>query len=117
MRLYLVRSSLLGIGAADLRAAAVRAAEAAHRMSREGFRIHYLESTHVLVDGWFASLYETDSVGDVRLATERAAIPFDDIVEVERYSGESVHGSVRRQPAPWSGQPPRTSQQTRSEQT
>jgi hypothetical protein len=103
MRLYLVRSSLLGVAAADLRAAADRAAEAAQRMSREGFRIHYLESTHVAADGWFGSLYETDGVRDVRLATERAAIPFDDIVEATRYAnGSEPHlgGSVQ-----FSGQP------------
>src|SRR5258706_11906320 len=85
MPVYLVRCSLPGAGAGDLQAAVDRAAHAAGQMVLEGFRIHYLQSTYVPLDGWFGCLYDADSARDARLANERAAIPFDEIVEAVRY--------------------------------
>jgi hypothetical protein len=86
MPVFLVRSSLHAVTAADLQAAADRAASAASGMALEGFRIRYLQSTYVPVDGWFGCLYEADNAHDVQLANERAAIPFDDVVEAVRYT-------------------------------
>jgi hypothetical protein len=85
MPVYLVRSCLPGASTGDLRAAADRARYAATRMGMEGFRIQYLQSTYVPADGWFGSLYEADSARDVQSANERAAIPFDDVVEAVQY--------------------------------
>ncbi len=91
MPVYLVRSTLPAVTAGDLRAAVDRATDAAGQMGRQGFRIRYLQSTYVPADGWFGSLYEADNARDVQLANERAAVPFDDVVEAVRYlsgSGE-----------------------------
>ena len=86
MPVYLVRSNLPDASSGDLEAAAERATCTAARMGGEGFRIRYLQSTYVPVDGWYGSLYEADSARDVQLAYERAAIPYDDVVEVLRYT-------------------------------
>jgi hypothetical protein len=85
MPVYLVRSTLPGADAGDLRAAVDRATYAAGQMGRQGFRIRYLQSAYVPTDGWFGSLYAADDARDVRLANERAAVPFDDVVEAVRY--------------------------------
>jgi hypothetical protein len=91
MPVYLVRSTLPGAAAGDLQAAADRAAHVTTRMGLEGFRIRYLQSTYVPVDGWFGCLYEADSSRDVLLASERAAIPFDEVVEAVPYiAGPSI---------------------------
>ena len=96
MPVYLVRSNLPGASAVDLQAAADRAADTAGQMSLEGFRIRYLQSTYVPVDGWFGSLYEADSPRDVQLANERGAIPFDEVVEAVRYAAGSNLRTVPR---------------------
>lgn len=85
MPVYLVRSRLPGASAADVRAAAARAAAAAEQLRRDGFRIQYLDGTFVPEDGWLGCLYHADSPIEARLATERAVLPFDDIVEAIRY--------------------------------
>jgi uncharacterized protein DUF4242 len=85
MPVFLVRSSLPDVSAGDLQAAADRAAGTAGRMGLEGFRIRYLQSTYVPADGWFGCLYEADDARDVRLANERAAIPFEGVVEAVLY--------------------------------
>ena len=85
MPVYLVRCSLPGAGADELQAAADRAADAAGRMRLDGFRIQYLQSTYVPLDGWFGCLFEADSARDAQLANERAAVPFDEVVEAVRY--------------------------------
>lgn len=89
MPVYLVRGTILTVSPAQLRAAVERARQVAGQMGREGFRIRYLHSTYVPADGWFGSLYEADDARDVRLANERAAVPFDDVVEAVRYAGGS----------------------------
>lgn len=86
MPVFLVRSSLPDAGVGDLQAAADRAGDAAARMVLEGFRIRYLQSAYVPDDGWFGCLYEADNIRDVQLANERAAVPFDDVVEAVRYT-------------------------------
>jgi hypothetical protein len=86
MPVFLVRSSLPAASTGDLQDAADRAADAASRMVLQGFRIQYLQSTYVPADGWFGCLYEADTVRDVRLANDRAAIPFVDVVEAVRYT-------------------------------
>lgn len=86
MPLYLVRGTLPGARAADLQGAADRAGRAADQMELEGFRIRYLHSTYVPLDGWFGCLYEADSARDVRLAQERAAIPFDEVLDAAQYT-------------------------------
>lgn len=86
MPVYLVRGTIPAVSPRELRAAVDRAKYVAGQMGREGFRIRYLQSTYVPSDGWFGSLYEADDARDVRLANERAAVPFDDVVEAVRYA-------------------------------
>ena len=83
--MFLVRAYLPDATAADVRAAAARAAGSAAQMHREGFRIRYLDTIYVPEDSWLGCLYEVDSAAEARLATERAVLPFDDIVEAVRY--------------------------------
>jgi len=84
---YLVRTHLPEATADDVRSGVARVVDAAAQLSHEGFRIRCVDSTYVPCDGWLGCLYEADTSVEVRLATERAVLPFDDIVEVVRYGG------------------------------
>lgn len=82
--MYLVRTYLPDTTADDVRASVRRVLEAAAQLRREGFGIRCIDTTHVPADGWLGCLYEADNADEVRLAVERAVLPFDDIVEVIR---------------------------------
>ena len=64
----------------DLRAAALRARDAADRLTREGAPVRYLRSTYRPDDGSCHCLFDADSIEAVRQAKELAAIPYDLIV-------------------------------------
>lgn len=85
MPVYLVRTHLPDTRVDDVHAAITRAVTAAGQLSREGFRIRCLTSTYTPADGWLGCLYEADSPAEVKLATERAVMPFDDIVEAVHF--------------------------------
>jgi hypothetical protein len=87
---YLVRTYLQEASDDDVRSCLSRVAEATQQLSREGFRIRRLDSIYVPSDGWLGCLYEADTAVEVRLATERAVMPFDEIVEVVRYDDEAT---------------------------
>jgi hypothetical protein len=87
---FLVRTRLPEATADDVRSGVARVEAVTEQLRREGFRIRCLDSTFVPSDGWLGCLYEADTAVEVRLATERAVLPFDDIVDVIRY-GVDVH--------------------------
>jgi hypothetical protein len=80
---YLARTYLPDASDEDVRAGMGRAADAADQLRREGFSIRCLDTTFVPADGWLGCRYEADNAVEVRLAVERAVLPFDDIVEVQ----------------------------------
>lgn len=90
MAVFLVQTRLPDASVDDVRAVVGRVADAVKQLTSEGFRICWLDSTFVLADGWLGCLYEADTATEVRLATERAVMPFDDIVEAIRYGGPAV---------------------------
>lgn len=75
---YLVRRSLAGIPPSELRAAVLRIRDTSAQMAGEGHLIRYLHSTY-LPDGFCGCLFEAPTADVVRLANERAAVPYDDI--------------------------------------
>ena len=79
MDIFLVRRSLPGISAQALRDAVQRCRAEADELARAGHLIRYLGCTYVAADGFCGCLYEAASTDVVRLATERAAVPYDDI--------------------------------------
>lgn len=91
MPVYLVRSRLPNTRVVDVHAAIARSVAAVVQLSREGFRIRCLTSTYIPDDGWLGCLYEADSPAEVRLATERAVMPFDDIVEAVHFGASADH--------------------------
>lgn len=78
---YLVRSQLSDAADQDVRAAVERIADAAWQLRREGFRIRYIDTTYVPAEGWLGCRFDADNAVEVKLAVERAVLPFDDIVE------------------------------------
>lgn len=90
MSVFLVRTHLPDTSVGDVRAGVARVAVAATRLRSEGFRIRFLDSTYVPEDGWLGCLYEADTATEVKLATERAVMPFEDIVEVIRCGAGAV---------------------------
>lgn len=87
--MYLVRARLPEATSADIRAGAARIADTTGQLRREGFRIHCIHTDYVPTDGWLGCLYEADNPVEVKLAVERAVMPFDDIVEAI-YHGPSA---------------------------
>lgn len=83
--MFLVRAKLPNTRVVDVRATVARVATATEQLNREGFRIRRLHSTYVPADGWLGCLYEADTQAEVELATQRAVMPFDEIVEAVLY--------------------------------
>lgn len=80
MDVFLVRRSLPDVTDAALRAAVQRCRTHAEELARSGHRVRYLGCTYVAADGSCGCVYEASSADVVRLATERAAVPYDEIV-------------------------------------
>ena len=80
MNTYVVERHLPGVSGSDLRAAAVRARDAAEQLTREGAPVRYLRSTYRPDDGTCHCLFEADSIETVRQSNELAAIPYERIV-------------------------------------
>jgi Protein of unknown function (DUF4242) len=89
---FLVRRNLAGISAAELHAAVLRVADTAAQMSREGHELRHLHSTY-LADGFCACLFDAPSKHVVRLASERAAVPYDDISPATHLSGAGLRAA------------------------
>lgn len=80
MEVFLVRRSLPDVTTAELLGAVERCRVQAEELARAGHHIRYLGSTYVAADGFCGCVYEAGSADVVRLATERAAVPYDEIV-------------------------------------
>lgn len=95
--MYLVRARLPEATSADIRAGVARIADSAGQLRREGFRIHCIHTTYVPADGWLGCLYQADSAVEVKVAVERAVLPFDEIVEAicPGPGAETDHGENR----------------------
>jgi Nickel responsive protein SCO4226-like len=76
---YVVERHLPGVAAEDLKAAAVRARDAADLLTREGTPIRYLSSVYVPAGGSCHCLFEAWSETAVRQVNEMAAIPYDQV--------------------------------------
>jgi Protein of unknown function (DUF4242) len=95
---FLVRRTLAGIPAAELRAAVRRVADTTAQMAREGHELRLLHSTY-LADGFCACVFDAPSLHVVRLASERAAVPYDDISPATHLSGD-ISGPAGRATPP-----------------
>lgn len=82
MDVFLVRRSLPDVSDSALRAAVERCRSYAEQMARSGHHVRYLGCAYVAADGFCGCVYEASSADVVRLATERAAVPYDAIVPV-----------------------------------
>jgi Protein of unknown function (DUF4242) len=78
---FLVERYWPGVSSAGLEAAVARGRRSAVEMRRAGTRIRYLRSTLVPAEETVYCLFEAIGATDVRELNERAAIPFDRIVE------------------------------------
>ncbi|TFY97520.1 DUF4242 domain-containing protein [Ramlibacter rhizophilus] len=81
MQTYLVERSLPGISMDQLSAAQQRAIQTAGEMSAQGTPVRYVRSTFVPDSGQCMCLFEGSSAEDVKRLNEKAAIPFDRVVE------------------------------------
>lgn len=82
MDVFLVRRSLPDLAASAIRAAVQRCRSQAEELAAAGHHIRYVGCAYVAADGFCGCVYEASSVDVVRLATERAAVPYDAIVPV-----------------------------------
>jgi hypothetical protein len=62
--------------------AAERAQLAAHAMTRQGTRVRYLRSMHVLTDETCFLLFEAESIDVVRDLARSALLPVEHVAEV-----------------------------------
>ncbi len=97
MNVYLVRRSLPAVSQDALAAAMQRCLAQADQLAKSGYKVRYLGSTYVAADGSCDCLYEASSADVVRLATERAAVPYDDIVAALTFGPVYRAGDVPRQ--------------------
>jgi len=82
MNMFLVRRSLPDLAASAIRAAVQRCRNHAEELAATGHHIRYVGCAYVAADGFCGCVYEASSVEVVRLATERAAVPYDQIIPV-----------------------------------
>jgi hypothetical protein len=82
MDVFLVRRTLPDLAGNAIHAAVQRCHSNAEELAATGHHIRYVGCAYVVGDGFCGCLYEASSVEIVRLATERAAVPYDDIVPV-----------------------------------
>jgi hypothetical protein len=79
--MFLVRRRLPAVPESAVRAAVERCRTHAEDLARSGHRIRYVGCASA-DDGFCGCLYEASSPDVVRLATERAAVPYDEIIRV-----------------------------------
>lgn len=78
---FLLELYVSGADGASVQQGADRARWAAEELSREGTPVRYLRSIFVPEDETCFYLYEAASADVVRTAAERAALPFERVVE------------------------------------
>jgi Protein of unknown function (DUF4242) len=100
MGMFLVRRSLPDLADQAIRAALERCGTHAEELAATGHHVRYIGCAYVAADGFCGCVYEATSVETVRLATERAAVPYDEIVAVippgspHWPAGSSTNGST-----------------------
>ena len=90
MGTYIAERYLPGITSEQLAAAAGRAKSATADMRQEGTPVRYLRSTFIPGEEKSFCLFEGPSADAVKLANERAQIPFERIVEAMHIAAEDV---------------------------
>jgi hypothetical protein len=89
-RSFLVECYSPGVRQRDVEAAANRAAEAVHELRAEGTAVAYSGAIFVPGDEVVLHLFTSDSEYAVRQASERAALPFERILETVAFDGGHV---------------------------
>ena len=89
-RAYLVECYSPGVRLDDVEAGAARAADACDELRRSGAVIYYSGAILVPGDEVVLHLFNSDSEAAVRLASERAALPFERILETVAIQGGHV---------------------------
>ena len=87
---YYVERYLPGISSDQLTAAAARAKRTTAQMTQEGTPVRYLRSTFIPGQEKCFCLFEGPSEAVVKLANERAEIPFERIVEALHIASEDL---------------------------
>jgi hypothetical protein len=80
LAVFLVERNLPGVSMEDLAAAQKRAIQVGHELTEEGLQVRYIRSTFVPGENRCMCLFEAPNSENVRLANERAQIPFTRIV-------------------------------------
>jgi hypothetical protein len=88
---YLVERYLPGITPEELAAAAGSAKRTTAEMSQNGTSIRYLRSTFIPGEEKCFCLFEGPSAEAVKVANDRAQIPYERIVEAMHLSSEDVN--------------------------
>ena len=90
MARFLVERYLPGLTSEKLAMAAGRAKESTLRLREQGTPVEYLRSTFVPGEDKCYCLFEGPSAEAVRLANERAALPFERIVEAHDITADDL---------------------------
>ena len=91
MAKYMVERYLPGITTEQLAAAAARAKGTTAQMTQEGTPVRYLRSTFLPGEEKCYCLFESPSQEAVKVANERAQIPFERIVEALHIASEDLN--------------------------
>jgi muconolactone delta-isomerase len=83
MAVYLVERNMPGVTMDELAAAQKRVIKSGQELTREGKAVRYIRSTFIPGDQRCMCLFEAPNSDNVRLANERAEIPFTRIVVAE----------------------------------
>lgn len=90
MAYYIAQRHLPGITPDALAAAAGRAKQTAAEMTAEGTPVQYLRSTFIPGEETCTCLFEASSAADVEAANQRAAIPYERVVEAMHLAAADV---------------------------
>lgn len=91
MAKYLVERYLPGIQPEQLAAAAGSAKSTTATMTQEGTPVHYLRSTFIPGEEKCYCLFEGPSADLVKMANDRAQLPYERIVEAMHISSEDLN--------------------------
>jgi len=83
MPVFLVERDLPGVTTEQLAAAQKRAIQSGIQLTAEGTQVRYIRSTFVPGEHKCMCLFEAPNEDNVRIANERAEIPFTRIVSAE----------------------------------
>jgi hypothetical protein len=86
--LFLAERYLAQSGEPTARADAERARAASEELAREGTEVRYLDSTFVPSDETCFALFQAHSAAQVKQLIDRAAMPYNHIVEAVRIEAQ-----------------------------